>query len=169
MRADTDEEMFEHPDASLLTQIHTFYKNNSKYDFERIRSTIHSLQRALEIPLVHLEPHTRDHKLVSVVAIGESTALCSTVFPEQPMPDYKTPFTISQQAPPLRSSTTVTHNYFVSTSGDKLENCVRLIEAPSQTTSRVARENYLQVQLQDFLKQADLVLVSVHPDDREDF
>jgi hypothetical protein len=35
-----DEEMFEHPDAERLALIHAFYKNSSKFDFERIVSTI---------------------------------------------------------------------------------------------------------------------------------
>lgn len=69
----------------------------------------------------------------------------------------------------MRASAQVYFNHFISTSGDKLEACVKVVECPSDTALAMARDSYLQATVEDFLSQADLILVSVPRDDRADY
>lgn len=46
---------------------------------------------------------------------------------------------------------------------------MRIVECPEDTPTAMARDNYLQSTVEDYLSQADMILVSVPHDDRSDF
>ncbi len=74
-----------------------------------------------------------------------------------------------EQAPPSKASSSICYNHFISLNGDKLEACVKLIECPPDTATAVAQNSYLGSTLNEFLAQADLILVSVPSEDRADY
>ena len=79
------------------------------------------------------------------------------------------PFVIYEQGPPLKHTSLVNYQTFISTNGDKLEACIKIVECPKDTTTAIARDSSIQKETIDYLSGADIVLVSVADEDRVDF
>ena len=171
---ESEEEMFEHPDALKLNLISQFYSNSSKYDFLRIKRLLLAMEYDLEVEqtdsIDQIKPIAPNKKLV-VVIIGDQTRLGSKILQHQAVEEVKTscPFVIYEQGPPLKPTTLVNYQTFISTNGDKLEACVKIVECPKDTTTAIARDSSIQKETIDYLSSADIVLVSVADDDRVDF
>ena len=71
---ESEEEMFEHPDALKLSLISQFYSNSSKYDFLRIKRLLLAMEYDLEVEqtdsIDQIKPVAPNKKLV-VVIIGD--------------------------------------------------------------------------------------------------
>ena len=61
------------------------------------------------------------------------------------------------------------HKTFISTSGDKLEACLRIIECPPNTVQAIARDPTVFREVLDYAAKADVILISVGLEDRDDF
>ncbi len=71
---ESEEEMFEHPDALKLNLISQFYSNSSKYDFLRIKRLLLAMEYDLEVEqtdsIDQIKPIAPNKKLV-IVIIGD--------------------------------------------------------------------------------------------------
>jgi hypothetical protein len=68
----------------------------------------------------------------------------------------------------MRASSTTFFNYFISTNGDKNEACVRVVECPNDTSTAIS-QGYIRDSVLEHLGTADLIVVSVPQEDREDY
>jgi hypothetical protein len=67
----------------------------------------------------------------------------------------------------MRASSTTSFNYFISTNGDKLEACIRVVECPNDTSAAIS-QGYIRDSVLEHLGSADLIVVSVPKEDRGD-
>lgn len=65
----------------------------------------------------------------------------------------------------MRPSSTTFFNHFISTNGDKLEACVKIVECPKDTSTAISA-GYVRDTVLEHLGKADLIVVSVPNDDR---
>lgn len=68
----------------------------------------------------------------------------------------------------MPASSTTHFNYFISTNGDKLEACVRIVECPNDTSKAIS-QGYIRDTVLEHLGAADLIIVSVPQEDRDDY
>ena len=61
----------------------------------------------------------------------------------------------------MKPSSLVCYKNFISTSGDKLEACLKIIECPQNTTLALARDPVVFREVLDYGSVADIILVSV--------
>jgi hypothetical protein len=105
------------------------------------------------------------------VTIGEQTRLADKLLPAHTVTKsaFNLPFIIHQQGVPQKSSSQIQFNHFISTSGDKLEACLKVIECPPDTVTAMVRDGYTMTTVAEFLTQADLIIASVPLCDQSDF
>ena len=107
-------------------------------------------------------------KKFNVVIIGENTRLASKIISAQAVVS-DTPFIVHEQTTPQKPTSSVYYNNFISLNGDKLEACLKIVECPPDTAIAVTKDSFLKSILNDYLNQADLVIVSVSGDDKLDY
>ena len=164
--------MFEHPDALRQSLIASFYQNSSNFDLRRIKQIIKVFESILNLPATAsvelLLTATPPSRKFTVVVLGQQTRISHKLLPAQSLTS-PLPFIVHEQAPPLKASSSIQYNNYISLNGDKLEACVKLIEGPPDTATAITQNSYLATTLNEFLAAADLIIISVPNEDRSDF
>ena len=132
------------------------------------------MEQDLEIENFESVLHLRlpaPNKKLNVLIMGEQTRLACRIIPNQCTENIQTscPFIQYEQGTPLKPSSFVFYKHFISTSGDKLEACLKIIECPQNTTLAVTRDPTVFREVLDYGSKADVILVSVSQDDKKDF
>lgn len=68
----------------------------------------------------------------------------------------------------MKATSSTYFNNFISTNGDKLEACLRIVECPNDTSQAIS-QGFTRDSVLDHLGKADLIIVSVPEDDRSDY